>query len=63
IEKAIAKFNIDTEYSWLVGDSERDIQAGHRMHLQTALVASNVQPTAATWVVESLYAFSQRLLQ
>ncbi len=63
IEKAIAKFNINTKHSWLVGDSERDIQAGHQMQVQTALVTSNVQSTAANWVVESLYAFSQRLLQ
>ncbi|MFT4033671.1 MAG: HAD family hydrolase [Siphonobacter sp.] len=30
IEKAIAKYRIDPGQSWMVGDGERDVQAGHK---------------------------------
>ena len=31
LEKAIAKFDIDVERSWLIGDSDRDIEAGNKV--------------------------------
>lgn len=35
LEKAIAKYDIDTENSWMVGDRTRDIQAGKRVGVKT----------------------------
>ena len=39
IEKAIAKFDIDTSLSWLVGDRCRDIECGKKMGLKTVLIS------------------------
>ena len=38
IEKAIAKFDIDPEASWLIGDRDSDIECGQKMGLQTILI-------------------------
>lgn len=38
LEKAIAKFQIDVEKSWLVGDSERDIKAAKKLGVKAILV-------------------------
>ncbi len=35
IEKAIAKYEIDSEQSWMIGDAERDIKAGQRAGVRT----------------------------
>jgi D-glycero-D-manno-heptose 1,7-bisphosphate phosphatase len=35
LEKAIAKYNIDVENSWMVGDRPRDVQAGKRAGVRT----------------------------
>lgn len=35
IEKAIAKYNIDRETSWMIGDAHRDIKAGQRAGIKT----------------------------
>lgn len=39
IEKAMAKFDIDPNTSWLVGDRCRDIECGQKMGLETALIS------------------------
>lgn len=41
IRKALARFDIDPAESWMVGDSERDVEAGRAAGLQTLLVESN----------------------
>ncbi|MBL7111508.1 MAG: HAD family hydrolase [Bacteroidales bacterium] len=41
IEKAIARFDIDPGQSWMIGDSERDVEAGKKAGLQTILVERN----------------------
>ncbi len=41
IEKALARFNIDAPRSYLIGDSDRDIQAGDKTGLQTIKIAPN----------------------
>jgi D-glycero-D-manno-heptose 1,7-bisphosphate phosphatase len=40
-EKAIARFNIDTGQSWMIGDSERDIIAAEKAGLKSILIRSN----------------------
>ncbi len=40
-EKAIARFDIDTDVSWFVGDRETDILAGRNAGLKTILVKPN----------------------
>lgn len=41
IEKALARFDIDPVQSWMVGDSDRDMEAGKAAGLKTLLVAVN----------------------
>lgn len=41
IEKALARFNIDPALSWVIGDSQRDMEAGKAAGLHTILIESN----------------------
>ena len=41
IEKAIARYGIDPIQSWIIGDSERDQEAGIASGLNTLLIKSN----------------------
>ena len=41
LEKAIARFNIDPEKSYFIGDTERDIIAGSKAGVNTILIEPN----------------------
>lgn len=41
LEKAIKDFNIDTASSWMIGDSEIDIQAAEKMGIKGILIPEN----------------------
>jgi D-glycero-D-manno-heptose 1,7-bisphosphate phosphatase len=41
LEKALARYNINPEESWFIGDNERDIDAGKKAGVKTLLVPSN----------------------
>ena len=41
IEKAIAKHDIDTSLSYLIGDNERDILAGEKLMIKGILIEAN----------------------
>ncbi|HOK25822.1 MAG TPA: HAD family hydrolase [Bacteroidales bacterium] len=41
LEKAIKDFNIDTASSWMIGDSEIDIQAAEKMGIKGVLIPEN----------------------
>jgi len=41
LEKAIARYHVDVEKSYFIGDSQRDAEAGKKVHLQTILIISN----------------------
>lgn len=53
LEKAIAKFDIETNGSWLIGDRCRDIECGQKMGLKTVLISEQKQheckPTFITY--------------
>ena len=38
IEQAVVRYAVDKRSSWVIGDSKRDIEAGYRAGLRTALV-------------------------
>lgn len=40
IEKAMAKHQIDPNQSWMIGDQERDVQAGKKAGVRTIRIAS-----------------------
>lgn len=39
-EKAIAKFNIDTSQSWMLGDKERDLEPAEKLGIKGILLSS-----------------------
>jgi len=39
-EKAIAKYSIDTNYSWMVGDRERDLVPAKKLKMKTILIGT-----------------------
>jgi len=43
IEKATAKFNIELQSSWIIGDSERDILAGEKKGLRGVLITKQAK--------------------
>ncbi len=65
IEKAIAKYNLSRQDSWLVGDSERDIIAAQKQQIRTIKVRTGKNetlPTQTDFWAEDLYAASQMIL-
>ena len=64
LEKAIAKYNIEPESSWMIGDAPRDIQAGRKVGVRTVRIAHEVQPTPdADGYAANLLEASQFVLQ
>ncbi len=41
LEKAISRYNIDVEKSYFIGDSQRDVDAGKKVDVNTILVHPN----------------------
>lgn len=41
IQKAMARYGINARQSWMIGDSQRDVEAGKAAGLRTILVESN----------------------
>ena len=41
IQKALARFHIDPASSWMIGDQERDVEAGKAAGLRTILIEPN----------------------
>jgi D-glycero-D-manno-heptose 1,7-bisphosphate phosphatase len=41
IEKMLHMYHIDPEMSWMIGDNERDREAGLKAGLKTLLIESN----------------------
>ena len=54
IEKAIAKYSITIEDSWMIGDHERDIQAGQKVKLKTIRISNQPVDTQADFTCQSL---------
>lgn len=64
IERAMAKYNIDASQSWLIGDSERDIQAGQRVGVKTILLKDTESPqTKALFHVLSFAEAVEKILE
>jgi D-glycero-D-manno-heptose 1,7-bisphosphate phosphatase len=48
LEKAIARYMVDIDSSYFIGDTERDMEAGHRAGLQCIKVKPNEDLTTLT---------------
>jgi D-glycero-D-manno-heptose 1,7-bisphosphate phosphatase len=45
LEKALAKYNIDASKSWMIGDTQRDMQAAEAVNVKGLLIESNMDWT------------------
>ena len=45
LEKAIAKYDIEPDESWMIGDALRDMQAGRRVGVRTVRITHEPQPS------------------
>ncbi|MEJ8801664.1 D-glycero-alpha-D-manno-heptose-1,7-bisphosphate 7-phosphatase [Pontibacter sp. H249] len=62
LERAIAKYNIDTAQSWMVGDSERDLQAAGKVGVRSILVGDKYNAGAHEYQVKDLWEAAQVML-
>ena len=54
LEKAIAKYDVDPDQSWMIGDRIRDMEAGHKAGLKTIQVVSEHEPSAGNFAAANL---------
>jgi D-glycero-D-manno-heptose 1,7-bisphosphate phosphatase len=59
IEKAMARFNIDPKQSWMIGDRERDMQAGYKAGLQTIHIIEEGEISAGNFPAKNLLEAAQ----
>ena len=62
-EKAIAKFNIDIQNSWMIGDRGRDIVPARALGIKTIQIGDEVEPeNLADYKVDSLLSATDIIL-
>ncbi|MGL4388946.1 MAG: HAD-IIIA family hydrolase [Brevinema sp.] len=61
--QAQKEFNIDLSKSWMIGDHERDIEAGKLAGCQTILISSESLDTVADYCYSDLYSVIEFILQ
>ncbi|GGC12831.1 D-glycero-alpha-D-manno-heptose-1,7-bisphosphate 7-phosphatase [Dyadobacter sediminis] len=54
LEKAMAKYDIDPEQSWMIGDHHRDMQAGQKAGVKTIQVTSGSKALEADYAAADL---------
>ena len=62
LEKAIAKYNIDVNNSWMIGDALRDMLAGRRVGVRTVHVTHAPADPAGDWAAPDLLSASDCVL-
>ncbi|WP_276497554.1 D-glycero-alpha-D-manno-heptose-1,7-bisphosphate 7-phosphatase [Pontibacter litorisediminis] len=63
LEKAIAKYNIDPDQSWLVGDSIRDLEAAEKVGVRGILVGDKYKSGAHVWQLRDLWEAAQFIVE
>jgi D-glycero-D-manno-heptose 1,7-bisphosphate phosphatase len=54
IEKAIAKYKIDPAQSWMIGDRNRDVEAGRKAGLKTIQIVSGDESSIGDYAAKNL---------
>jgi D-glycero-D-manno-heptose 1,7-bisphosphate phosphatase len=64
-ERAIARFGINPQESWIIGDAERDLIAGHKVGVQGILVPTlkEKQSKYAKLVAENLWEAAKAIVE
>jgi D-glycero-D-manno-heptose 1,7-bisphosphate phosphatase len=63
IEKAIAKYHISPQLSWMVGDRERDMEAGKNSGLKTVHIVSSNETSAGDFAASDLLGAAKIILK
>ena len=64
IEKAIARFNIDPSQSWMIGDRQRDIEAGNKQQIRGIFIsAQESAPDTAVHTASNLLEATHYILR
>ena len=62
LEKAIAKYNIDPDHSWMIGDRERDMEAGKKVGVKTIQIIQGDEKSAGDYAATNLLAAAKIVL-
>jgi len=62
LEKAIAKYNIDIEQSWMIGDRDRDMEAGKTAGVRTIQIVPENEPSTGDFAAVSLFEAAKIIL-
>ncbi|MDX5420810.1 MAG: HAD family hydrolase [Hymenobacteraceae bacterium] len=62
LERAMAKYNLDPEQSWLVGDSKRDLEAAAKVGVRAVLVGDKYEAGSHAYQVQDLWEAAQLIL-
>ena len=63
IEKAIAKYKIDRDASWMIGDAHRDIKAGKKAGVKTIHLTKKPEESLSELTTSDLLKASELVLQ
>ncbi len=63
IEKAIAKYKIDRDASWMIGDAHRDIKAGKKAGVKTIHLTEKPEESLSELTTSNLLKASELVLQ
>jgi D-glycero-D-manno-heptose 1,7-bisphosphate phosphatase len=63
LEKAIAKYNIDPDQSWMIGDRDRDMEAGKNAGVRTIHIVHGNETSAGDYAAFSLLEAAKIILQ
>ena len=63
LEKAIAKYKIDTRQSWMIGDRDRDIEAGRKCGLKTVQIVLENEPSTGDYLAFDLLEAAKIILK
>jgi D-glycero-D-manno-heptose 1,7-bisphosphate phosphatase len=62
LEKAIAKYNIDPSLSWMIGDRERDMEAGKNAGVRTVHIVSPGESSSGDFAAANLLEAAKLIL-
>jgi D-glycero-D-manno-heptose 1,7-bisphosphate phosphatase len=63
IEKAMAKYEIDPAQSWMIGDRDRDMEAGKNVGLKTVHIIPNAEDSTGDYTAVDLLEAAKLILQ
>jgi D-glycero-D-manno-heptose 1,7-bisphosphate phosphatase len=63
IEKAMAKYDIDPAQSWMIGDRDRDMEAGKNVGLKTVHIMPHAEESTGDYTAVNLLEAARLILQ